>query len=127
MHSWCVHSLRKDSDIQIKIAPSRRIGVTFNIQLILPRNRRRIVDGRSETDGGTSQIHPSLSNARQAWYDHDCYKSSPTSDPTGPTEGSYRVFRGGDCVFRGCDGTAAACGAALRHRYSPSCRGPVLN
>jgi len=55
-------------------------------------------------------------------------------DPTGPTEGSHRVFRGGDCVFRGgncvfrsCDGTAAACGAALRNRHSPSCHGPVLN
>ena len=121
MHSWCVHSLRKDSDIQIKIAPSRRIGVTFNIQLILPRNRRRIVDGRSETDGGTSQIHPSLGNARQAWYDRDDYKSSPTSDPTGPAEGSYCVFRGG-----GCDGTVAACRSAFRNRHSPSFRAPYV-
>ncbi|NLH75228.1 MAG: formylglycine-generating enzyme family protein, partial [Verrucomicrobia bacterium] len=29
------------------------------------------------------------------WYDSSYYASSPSSDPRGPSEGSYRVFRGG--------------------------------
>jgi len=29
------------------------------------------------------------------WYDSDFYKSSPTENPTGPTDGSSRVLRGG--------------------------------
>jgi sulfatase modifying factor 1 len=29
------------------------------------------------------------------WYDSDYYKNSPSSNPTGPSSGSYRVLRGG--------------------------------
>ena len=29
------------------------------------------------------------------YYEEDYYKQSPEKDPTGPTSGSFRVFRGG--------------------------------
>ena len=35
------------------------------------------------------------------WYDDGYYKSSPVADPTGPTTGSHRVYRGG-CLVRPC-------------------------
>jgi len=48
----------------------------------------------------------------QDWYDDvDYYKNSPTSNPTGPASGQYRVLRGGSwgnnsndcrCAFRSC-------------------------
>ena len=31
----------------------------------------------------------------QDWYDDDYYASSPSTDPRGPSSGSYRVYRGG--------------------------------
>ena len=48
------------------------------------------------------RFHPSLGNARHACYYREYHESSPTSDPTGATGGSYCVFRGG-----GGDGTLA--------------------
>ena len=33
------------------------------------------------------------------WYDHDYYKKSPSKNPTGPPNGSYRVARGGGWRF----------------------------
>jgi formylglycine-generating enzyme required for sulfatase activity len=44
----------------------------------------------------------------QDWYGHDYYAESPTTDPPGPSAGSYRVFRGG-CWFdpaKYCNATA---------------------
>ena len=35
------------------------------------------------------------------WYDSDYYTKSPSTNPTGPTTGSYRVYRGGSWE-RGC-------------------------
>ncbi|NJO01891.1 MAG: formylglycine-generating enzyme family protein, partial [Bacteroidia bacterium] len=31
----------------------------------------------------------------QDWYDKDYYQNSPQANPQGPSDGSYRVFRGG--------------------------------
>ena len=31
------------------------------------------------------------------WYGSDYYQSSATTNPVGPSSGSYRVFRGGSC------------------------------
>ena len=40
----------------------------------------------------------------QDWYDSNYYSSSPETNPTGPTSGSYRVLRGGGWGYsaRGC-------------------------
>ncbi|MEZ4828202.1 MAG: SUMF1/EgtB/PvdO family nonheme iron enzyme [Bacteroidia bacterium] len=46
------------------------------------------------------------------WYGN--YPSSDISDPTGPSSGSYRVFRGGSC-----SGDAAYCRVAFRNFAAP--------
>jgi len=48
------------------------------------------------------------------WYGSDYYKTSPTENPTGPTSGSYRVFRGGSWVRDARD-----CRVADRNYYAP--------
>jgi formylglycine-generating enzyme required for sulfatase activity len=49
------------------------------------------------------------------------YSTSAVTDPTGPAEGSFRVFRGG-CWFS----EAAFCRSAFRHRIDPSFRNYYL-
>ena len=51
------------------------------------------------------------------WYDEKYYASSPAADPPGPSEASYRVFRGGSW---GDD--AGYCRPAYRSRYVPESR-----
>jgi sulfatase modifying factor 1 len=46
------------------------------------------------------------------WYSTSYYRSSPTSNPTGPISGSYRVLRGGSW-----DDHASYCRVALRLSY----------
>jgi formylglycine-generating enzyme required for sulfatase activity len=48
------------------------------------------------------------------WYDAKYYGSSPSADPTGPPEASYRVVRGG-----GRDSDPGGCRPAYRSRYAP--------
>jgi formylglycine-generating enzyme required for sulfatase activity len=50
-------------------------------------------------------------------YSSDYYKNSIYSDPTGPSTGSNRVYRGG-----GWNDPATSCRAARRDRYSPDDR-----
>ncbi|MGD9707325.1 MAG: SUMF1/EgtB/PvdO family nonheme iron enzyme [Candidatus Delongbacteria bacterium] len=49
------------------------------------------------------------------WYGSDYYKSSPSSNPTGPSSGSYRVLRGG-----GWYRYAKDCRVAYRSSHFPS-------
>jgi formylglycine-generating enzyme required for sulfatase activity len=53
----------------------------------------------------------------QDWFSGDYYKQSPDVDPTGPREGSIRVFRGGSWWY-----WAEGCRSAYRDRNSPSSR-----
>jgi formylglycine-generating enzyme required for sulfatase activity len=48
------------------------------------------------------------------WYSSTYYGSSPSTDPTGPGSGSYRVLRGGSWY-----GSASLCRVASRIIYSP--------
>ena len=50
----------------------------------------------------------------QDWYDDDYYSVSPSTNPTGPASGSYRVTRGGDWA-----GAAGGCRVSRRVRRSP--------
>lgn len=51
----------------------------------------------------------------QDWFDNYYYSNSPSSNPTGPSSGSYRVNRGGS--VRDGDGD---CRVAYRHYSSPT-------
>jgi len=48
-------------------------------------------------------------------YDADYYDVSPSEDPTGPSSGSARVFRGGGWNF-----IASCCRSAVRYWYNPT-------
>jgi formylglycine-generating enzyme required for sulfatase activity len=48
------------------------------------------------------------------WYSNSFYSSSPSSNPTGPASGSYRVQRGGYW-----NGSADGCRVANRSRFYP--------
>ena len=55
------------------------------------------------------------------WYDSDYYDYSPTSNPTGPISGSYRVLRGGHWYY-----SANYCRVAYRSYCSPYGRGHII-
>jgi formylglycine-generating enzyme required for sulfatase activity len=55
------------------------------------------------------------------WYGADYYTKSPTDDPTGPSGGSRRVFRGGSWI-----GDAWLCRSAFRCRIGPGFRSALL-
>ncbi len=48
------------------------------------------------------------------WYSDKYYSNSPSTDPNGPSSGSYRVYRGG-----GWGASAGYCRSAPRLSYSP--------
>ena len=48
------------------------------------------------------------------WHDSDYYKSSPKSNPTGPSSGSLRVYRGGSWFYR-----SWCCRVSNRSSFTP--------
>jgi serine/threonine-protein kinase len=48
------------------------------------------------------------------WYDSDYYSNSPSSNPTGPSSGQYRVLRGGSSNY-----DSSYIRSTYRYRYSP--------
>ena len=53
----------------------------------------------------------------QDWYRNNYYSNSPSTNPTGPTSGSYRVLRGGSWNYN-----ARFCRVSYRHFYYPDYR-----
>ena len=62
------------------------------------------VGTKSPNDLGIYDMSGNVSEWCQDWYGGNYYNNSPTTNPTGPNSGSYRVGRGGSWDFsaRGC-------------------------
>ncbi|MDR2450345.1 MAG: formylglycine-generating enzyme family protein [Candidatus Accumulibacter sp.] len=66
---------------------------------------------------GFYDMHGNVWEWVQDWYDEDYYAKSPVRDPSGPSEGSFRVLRGGSWYF-----DAAGLRSANRFYLSPDYR-----
>ena len=66
---------------------------------------------------GLYDMHGNVWEWCSDWRDSAYYANSPVDDPTGPTSGSYRVFRGGCWIF-----SAGFCRSAFRGGSTPVLR-----
>lgn len=72
------------------------------------------VGGYKANTFGLLDMHGNVAEWVSDWYGADYYKHSPKVDPTGPSEGTERVVRGGSWAS-----TARACRSAARFKLPP--------
>jgi len=70
---------------------------------------------------GLYDMHGNVSEWCQDWKDEHYYAYSPNTDPQGPLQGYFRMFRGGSWNV-----DAASCGSANRLGNTPGTRGSYL-
>jgi formylglycine-generating enzyme required for sulfatase activity len=75
-------------------------------------SRTEVPGSKLPNDWGLFDVHGNVYEWCQDWYEED-YTSGAVTDPTGPSSGSFRVFRGGS--WRGSDFFRSA----FRRRGSP--------
>src|SRR5262249_20418945 len=74
------------------------------------QERTREVGSYRANAFGLYDMHGNVAEWCSDWYGEDYYGKSPPRDPTGPSEGSIRVIRGGGWLSFGWDSRSA-------HRY----------
>ncbi|MCY2986701.1 MAG: formylglycine-generating enzyme family protein, partial [Planctomycetota bacterium] len=79
------------------------------------------VGAKNPNPWGLHDVHGNVWEWCQDWFSEKYYGQSPGVDPTGPLEGSFRVYRGG-----GWHDSAGFCRSAYRGRFWPSDRGGDL-
>ena len=75
------------------------------------------VGEKSPNDLGIYDMSGNVWEWCQDWYDSNYYENSPTSNPTGPDSGSFRVWRGGGWSYN-----ARYCRVSFRNGYTPDYR-----
>jgi formylglycine-generating enzyme required for sulfatase activity len=70
---------------------------------------------------GLYDMHGNVNQWCSDWFGADFYKQSPPRDPTGPSAGYARVWRGGNCLY-----PASGCRSAFRLHTEPDGRTPYF-
>ena len=80
-----------------------------------------VVGSKSPNELGLYDMSGNVLELCQDWYGDDYYKHSPSTNPSGPTSGKERVFRGGSWL-----NPARYCRVSERGSYNPSTGGSDL-
>jgi formylglycine-generating enzyme required for sulfatase activity len=96
--------------------------VPYGTQTSGPRlERTAAVGSYSPNAFGLYDMHGNVWEWCHDWYEAKYYTNSPTDDPQGPTQYSFRVIRGG-----GWNRGAGNCRSAFRYGYQPANRSVSL-
>jgi formylglycine-generating enzyme required for sulfatase activity len=83
-------------------------------------NKTHPVGHKQQNAWGLYDMQGNVMEWVQDWYGHNYYKNSPATNPKGPADGSYRVYRGGSWYgsTKDCRQTFRSFDLPVNHYYS---------